>query len=162
MHCDLDLTPFDPKVDRADPWLTGSVPVKFHEDRCKGEAVMRMEPFYLTMRLQTDGRMNRVAGGITMTTGEWSCLISFARATPTGKEVKRAKNSKWKYMPPQGIEPVTLWFLAGHLDRLAIETVHYLCFKLLQYSEVTGNAWGVSKHVAIQLIKVLKLKCKQL
>ena len=28
----------------------------FHEDRCKGEAVMRMKPFYLTMRLQTDGR----------------------------------------------------------------------------------------------------------
>ena len=30
--------------------------MKFHEDRCKGEAVMRMKPFYLTMRLQTDGQ----------------------------------------------------------------------------------------------------------
>ena len=64
-------------------------------------------------------------------------------------------------MSPPGIEPTTLWLLAGRLDRLAIEKVDYLCFILLQYSEVTGNAWGVSKHVAIQSIKVLKFKCKQ-
>ena len=38
-----------------------------------------------------------------------------------------------------GIEPAILCFLAGHLVRLAIETVDYLCFKLLQYIEVTGN-----------------------
>ena len=30
-----------------------------------------------------------------------------------------------------GIEPATIWFLAGHLDRLAIETVDYMCLKLL-------------------------------
>ena len=30
--------------------------MKFHEDRCKGEAFMRLKPFYLTARLQTDGR----------------------------------------------------------------------------------------------------------
>ena len=64
-------------------------------------------------------------------------------------------------MSPSCIEPATLCILAGHLDRLAIEAVDYLCFKLLQYSEVTGNARDVSKHVAIQLIKVLKFKCKQ-
>ena len=64
-------------------------------------------------------------------------------------------------MSPPGIEPATLRFLAGHLDRMAIETVDYLCFKLLQYSKVAGNALGVSKHVAIQLIQVLKFKCKQ-
>ena len=53
MHCDLDLWPFDPKVNRAlaHPWLMGNVPVKFHEDRCKGEAVMRMKQFYLTYAL---------------------------------------------------------------------------------------------------------------
>ena len=45
-------------------------------------------------------------------------------------------------MSPPSIESATFWFLAGHLDRLAIETVDYPCFKLLQYSEVTGNAWG--------------------
>ena len=28
--------------------------MKFHEDRCKGEAFMRLKPFYLTARLQTD------------------------------------------------------------------------------------------------------------
>ena len=76
MHCDLDLWLFDPKVNRAHPWLMGSVPMKFHEDRCKGEAVMRAKPFYLTARLQTDGQTdgrtgwfqytppNFVAGGI--------------------------------------------------------------------------------------------------
>ena len=66
-------------------------------------------------------------------------------------------------MSPPGIEPATLCILAGHLDRLAIEAVDYLtvCFKHLQYSEVTGNAWDVTKHVAIQHIKMLKFKCKQ-
>ena len=39
------------------------MPMKFHEDRCKGEAVMRMKPFYLTMRLQTDGRTDRQTDG---------------------------------------------------------------------------------------------------
>ena len=38
--------------------------MKFHEDRCKGEAFMRLKPFYLTARLQTDrrtdGRTDRV------------------------------------------------------------------------------------------------------
>ena len=64
-------------------------------------------------------------------------------------------------MYPPGIEPATTWFLVRRLDRFAIETVDYLCLKLFQYSEVTGNTWGVSKHVAIQLIKVLKFKCRQ-
>ena len=44
----LCIVTFDPKVDRAHPWLMGSVPLKFHENRCKGEAVMRIKPFYLT------------------------------------------------------------------------------------------------------------------
>ena len=37
--------------------LMGRLFVKFHDDRCKGKLVMRTEPFYLTARLQTDGRM---------------------------------------------------------------------------------------------------------
>ena len=65
----------------------GRLHVKFHEDRCKGEAFIRLKPFYLTARLQTDGRTDRrtdrqtdgrtgwfqytppnfVAGGITST-----------------------------------------------------------------------------------------------
>ena len=48
--CIVTLT-FDLKVNRAHPCLMGRVPVKFHEDRCKGEAVMRMKPFYLTNAL---------------------------------------------------------------------------------------------------------------
>ena len=97
-----------------------------------------------------------------MTAGEWSYLISIARAPPTCKEGREAKNEKFKrkYMSPPDIESPTLCILAGHLDHLAIVAVEYLCFKLLQYSEVTGNAWGVTKHVAIQLIKsVTSITC---
>ena len=57
----------------------GRLHVKFHEDRCEGEAVMHLKLFYLTARLMTDGRTdgrtdgqgdsnitpNFVAGGIT-------------------------------------------------------------------------------------------------
>ena len=81
----------------------------------------------------------------------WLCLLGLHR---------RETSEKFNMSSPD-IEPGTLWFLAGHLDRLAIASVDYMCFKLLQYSEVTGNAWGISKHVAIQLIKVLKFKYKQ-
>ena len=45
LHCDLDLWPFDLKIYRAHPWLMGSLHVKFHDDRCKGKAVMRRKPF---------------------------------------------------------------------------------------------------------------------
>ena len=64
-----------------------------------------------------------------MSTGEWACLISFARAPPTCNEGKQAKNSKWKYMSPPDIEPATLWFLAGHLDRLYF----YSCNKAINF-----------------------------
>ena len=40
----------------------GRLHVKFHEDRCKGEAFMRLKPFYLTARLQTDWRTDRRTG----------------------------------------------------------------------------------------------------
>ena len=45
LHCDLDLWPFDLKIYRAHPCLMGSLHVKFHDDRCKGKAVMRQKPF---------------------------------------------------------------------------------------------------------------------
>ena len=45
MHCDLDLWPFVLKIYRAHPCLMGSLHVKFHDDRCKGKAVMHPKPF---------------------------------------------------------------------------------------------------------------------
>ena len=65
--------------------------MKFHQDTCKGEAFMRLKPFYLTARLQTDrqtdGRTdgqgdssipppNFVAGGIMMTISKQYTLES--------------------------------------------------------------------------------------
>ena len=47
-------------------------------------------------------------------------------------------------MFPPGIQIATLGLPAGHLHGLAIEMVVYLCLKLFQYSEVTGNARGNS------------------
>ena len=37
--------PFDLKIYRAHPGLMGSLHVKFHDERCKGKAVMRRKPF---------------------------------------------------------------------------------------------------------------------
>ena len=47
MYCDLDLWPFDPKIDRAYHWLMGSLCMKFHDDKCKGKAVMCQNHFTL-------------------------------------------------------------------------------------------------------------------
>ena len=56
-----------------------------------------------------------------MTTGELSCLISFAWVPPSCEEGKQAKYQNENMSPPE-IEPETLDFLAGHLARLAIRT----------------------------------------
>ena len=96
-----------------------------------------------------------------MTTDEWSCLISFAMVPPTCKEGKQANNSKWKYMSLPSIKPATLWFLAGHIDRLAIDTVDNLCVFLNSSSTVkwqvmrgaSPNTWqynnGFTKNVYV-------------
>ena len=51
LHCDLDLWPFDPKVHRVHTRLMGRLHVKFHQDRCKGEAVMRKKSFSVILAL---------------------------------------------------------------------------------------------------------------
>ena len=61
MHCDLDLWPFDLKIYRAHPCLMGSLHVKFHDDRCKGKAVMCRKP----KCGRTDGRTDRRTDGRT-------------------------------------------------------------------------------------------------
>ena len=63
MHCDLDLCPFDPKINRAHPQLIGSLCVKFHNDRCKGIAIMRHKSFSVINALwpwPLDPKINRV------------------------------------------------------------------------------------------------------
>ena len=94
----------------------------------------------------------------TITTGEWSCLVSFARDQPTCKEGKQQKNSKLNIYVFAGYRTSDPLRSSRTLVHLATEAVNYLCFKLLQYIKVTGNAWGLSKHVAIQRIKLLMFK----
>ena len=48
--CIVTLT-FDLKVYRVHTRLMGRLHVKFHEDRCKGEAVMRKKPFSVILAL---------------------------------------------------------------------------------------------------------------
>ena len=92
MHCDLDLWPFDPKVYRTHPWLMGSVPVKFHDDRYKGEAVMLHEfilPNLCIVTLTFDLLTPRSTGPILDSRGV--CLWSFMRIGVKGEAVMRMK-----------------------------------------------------------------------
>ena len=45
MHHDLDRWPFDPKINRAHPWLMGSKCMKFHDHRLITESVIVRKPF---------------------------------------------------------------------------------------------------------------------
>ena len=45
MHCDLDILTLDPEINRTNAQLWSSLCVKFHDYRCKGEAIMRHNPF---------------------------------------------------------------------------------------------------------------------
>ena len=63
MRHDLDLWPFDPKINRAHPWLMGSKCMKFHDHRWITESVIVRKLVWRTDRLtdrQTDGQTDRV------------------------------------------------------------------------------------------------------
>ena len=59
MRHDLDLWPFDPKINRAHPWLMGSKCMKFHDHRWITESVIVRKLVWRTDR-QTDWRTDRV------------------------------------------------------------------------------------------------------
>ena len=59
MRHDLDLWPFDPKINRAHPWLMGSKCMKFHDHRWITESVMVRKLVWQTDR-QTYGQTDRV------------------------------------------------------------------------------------------------------
>ena len=54
-------------------------------------------------------------------------------------------------MSPPSIEPAILWFLAGHLDRLAIETVDYLSYILSSLVEVSSFILS-NNHTFIRML----------
>ena len=43
-QCKVTLT-FNLEINRGHPRLMGIICVKFHDDRCKGKAIMRHKPF---------------------------------------------------------------------------------------------------------------------
>ena len=59
MRHDLDLWPFDPKINRAHPWLMGSKCMKFHDHMWITESVIVRKLVWRTDR-QTDWRTDRV------------------------------------------------------------------------------------------------------
>ena len=62
MRHDLDLWPFDPKINRAHPWLMGSKCMKFHDHRWITESVIVRKLVWWTDRQtdrQTDWRTDR-------------------------------------------------------------------------------------------------------
>ena len=113
MHWDLDLWPFDPKVNRAHPWLMGSVPVKFHEDRCKGEAVMHIKPFYLTPCIVTLTFDLLTLKSTRPILDSWGvCLWSFMRIGVKGKHLCTWNHFTW-YMHCD----LDLWLFDPNVNR---------------------------------------------
>ena len=71
--------PFDLKIYRAHPCLMGSLNVKFHDDRCKGKAVMHRKPFSVIYALWpwplTSWPQN--LKGTSLPHGESACEVSW-------------------------------------------------------------------------------------
>ena len=82
------LWPFDLKIYRAHPWLMGRLHVKFHDDRCKGKAVMRREPFFSNLCIVTltfDLLTSKSIGHIL---ASWEvCMWSFMIIGVKGKQL---------------------------------------------------------------------------
>ena len=85
MHCDLDLWPFDLKIYRAHPCLMGSLHVKFHNDTCKGKAVMRGKPFSVIHALWPWPLTLKSIGHILASWGV--CMWSFMMIGVKGKQL---------------------------------------------------------------------------
>ena len=85
MHCDLDLWLFDIKIYRAHPCLMGSLHVKFHDNRCKGKAVMRRKPFSVIYALWPWLLTSKSIGHILASWGV--CIWSFMMICVKGKQL---------------------------------------------------------------------------
>ena len=71
MHCDLDLLLFYPEIHRPNTRLMGSLFMKFHDDGCKGEAIMQRKPFTVIKALTlTFGVLTRNPTGTSSAHGE--------------------------------------------------------------------------------------------
>ena len=85
LHCDLDLWPFDLKIYRAHHCLMGSLHVKFHDDRCKGKAVMHRKPFSVIYALWPWPLTSKSIGHIL---ASWRvCMWSFMMIGVKGKQL---------------------------------------------------------------------------
>ena len=137
MHCDLDLWPFDLKIYRAHPCLMGSLHVKFHDDRCKGKAVMRRKPFSVIYALWP-WPLTLTSKSIGHILASWGvCMWSFMMIGVKGKQLcagnsnaagqtdgrmdRRMDRRTWwfQYTPPN--------FVAGGIMNLLSSTVPGCC-----------------------------------
>ena len=112
--------------------------------------------------------LQRCCEGI-ITTGEWSCLISFARASLSCKKRKTSEKFKMNIynMPPLGIEPATLGFPTGRFRPLGHRDRCFAAFKN-SYNNVNAESdrecQGILKlwknqHSVIQWIKLIMARC---
>ena len=128
MHWDHDLWPFDPKVNRSHPWLMGSLPVKFHEDTCKGKAVMRIKPFYLTPCIVTLTFDLLTLKSTRLILDSWGvCLWSFM-GIGKGEAVMRIKPF---YLTPCKVNRTHPWLMGSvhvkfHEDRCEGEKLMHM------------------------------------
>ena len=77
--------PLDLKIYRAHPWLMGSLHVKFHDDRCKGKAVMHWKPFSVIYVLWPWPLTSKSIGHILASWGV--CMWSFMMIVVKGKQL---------------------------------------------------------------------------
>ena len=88
MHCDHDLWPFDLKIYRTHAWLIGCLHEKFHDDRCKGKAVMRRKPFSVIYALWPWPLTFWPSKSIGHILDSWGvCMLSFMIIGEKGKQL---------------------------------------------------------------------------
>ena len=97
---------FDLKIYRAHPCLMGSLHVKFHDDRCKGKAVMRRKPFSVIYALWPWPLTSKSIGPWPLTSksighilASWGiCMWSFMMIGVQGKHGDPWGFCMWSFM----------------------------------------------------------------
>ena len=120
MRHDLDLWPFDPKINRAHPWLMGSKCMKFHDHRWITESVIVRKLVWRTDRQtdgQTDWRTDRVQTYSPLRFHQWGTNKDKRMLPPIG--------STYKFLLSMAIIPYYLSTMAYLLSCTYITEVQH-------------------------------------